>query len=245
MIPPAKPDWEKHALFLDLDGTLAPIVDDPANVRLSSDTLAALKRLGILTGGAMAIVTGRELSDLDGLVGVVTPYAAGSHGLEIRDPYGVSATMADGEARLSKAADTLGDFAKANNLRIELKAGAIALHYRSKPGLGELCRKLVEAAAIKDSGLRSMHGNMVSEVALAGIDKGTALHQFMRTGPFVGRIPVMAGDDVTDEDAIIAAQELGGFGIKVGGAPSVARYRVEDTETFLSWLSRVSWIEDG
>lgn len=238
--PPDQLDWNRHALFLDFDGTLAPIVDRPPLARLSLRTRKVLDRLPQMAGGAVAILTGRELSDLDGLLSPLTLLASGSHGLEIRSMDGSHRSVADGETQLAEPGTLLRAFAEVNDLLIEFKLGAVALHYRSKPKLSDACRDIVERVAGEDSALRFMHGNMVSEVALAGIDKGTALRQFMDAPPFERRVPIMAGDDVTDEDAIIAAQELGGFGIKVGDAPTAARYRAASIETFLVWLDKVS-----
>lgn len=227
-------------MFLDFDGTLAPIVDDPASARISSNTRRTIERLRLLSDGAVAMLTGRELADLDNLLGASSMPAAGSHGLEMRGIVSVDTTGACQDARLAEPARVLGEYGRENELLVEFKPGAVAVHYRARPALGAACREMVERVASSNEALRFMHGNMVSEVALAGIDKGTALRQFMTHLPFAGRLPVMAGDDVTDEDAMAAAQDLGGFGIKIGAAASVARYRLADTETFLSWLDKVS-----
>lgn len=238
--PPAGVDWTRHAIFLDFDGTLAPLVARPEDARLSTATRGAITRLGKLTDGALALLSGRALADLDALTHPLSAPASGSHGAEIRGPDGASHANPHRQALLHHPAEMLAGFACDHDLLVERKPGAVTIHYRATPDLAEECRSIVERLAAADPKLRAMHGHMVSEVALAGVDKGTALRQFMAWAPFRGRLPVMVGDDVTDEDAIRAAQAMGGFGIKIGDAPSEARYRAGDIGVFLDWLEDVS-----
>ena len=135
--------------------------------------------------------------------------------------------------RRSVAADAL---AAAHDLLIEAKPGAVALHYRSRPDLGPLVRRTVDEAVIP--GLRALHGNMVSEIARADIDKGTALAALMARPPFAGRVPVMIGDDVTDEDGFRRAQAMGGAGLHIGAGPTVALWRLPTIDAAHDWLAR-------
>jgi trehalose 6-phosphate phosphatase len=117
-----------------------------------------------------------------------------------------------------------------------LKPGAIALHYRSAPKLADAVRREVESAAATNPDLRSIHGKMVSEVALSRAGKGTAILELLKIAPFSGKLPVMVGDDVTDEDGFRAAKAVGGFGLKVGDGPTEATYSVDTIDDFRSWL---------
>lgn len=89
---------------------------------------------------------------------------------------------------------------------------------------------------MQGSGLRIVSGKCVHEARPPAFDKGEALRAFMRRPPFAGRVPLFAGDDLTDEDAVRAAQELGGAAIKIGPGPSRADYRLPDPQALQLWL---------
>ena len=122
---------------------------------------------------------------------------------------------------------------------VEDKEVAAGLHFRGAPdeaGAAEaLTRRLAE-----ETGLSMQPGNMVIELKTPGASKGTALKAFMAESPFVGAIPVMLGDDLTDEHGFEAASELGGFGVLVGPPRrTAARYGLPDVESVLAWLTAV------
>lgn len=235
---PGRIDWGRHALFLDFDGTLAPIVHRPRDVVVSASTRAALMRLQSLTGGALSLLSGRGLDDLRARVAPMVCAMSGSHGLEIEGADGAALDTMDARHLLAQPLVKLTAFADRHGLLAEDKPGAVTVHYRGKPDLADDARSLVDQLAHSSDRLRAIHGHMVSEVALAGVDKGTALTRLMDGPPFAGRLPIMAGDDVTDEDAFAAASRLGGAGIKIGPGPTVARWRVADIEEFHVWLYR-------
>ncbi|MEX3317102.1 trehalose-phosphatase [Sulfitobacter sp. PS-8MA] len=237
--PPPRIKPGAHGFFLDLDGTLAPIVEDPQDTRLPERTRNLLTRLVAEVGGAVAVLSGRALADLDRIMGALRLPASGSHGQELR--FGPHAAHPDAEAEGVPAAiiDRVEEFAVLHGVTSERKPGAIALHYRKTPDQAEACRGFVDTLTAEEPGLRALHGKMVSEVALAGIDKGGALERLADTVDFQGRIPIMVGDDVTDEDGFRAAQARGGFGIKIGAGPSAAHYRLEDVEAFADWLEEI------
>jgi trehalose 6-phosphate phosphatase len=235
--PPPRIDWTRHAAFLDFDGTLSPLVDQPDQARLAPGVADLLIRLHDVTGGAIAIVTGRAIADIAPKLpqGLLT--LSGSHGLELQHP-GQPATLTHrAEGLFETAIAALETFAAPRDLRVEAKPGAIALHYRNNPDLGPDCQRCVTEIADAHPGLRAMHGNMVSEVAIAGVDKGIALKTLMEQAPFAGRTPIMAGDDVTDEDGFAAAQALSGFGIRIASPQTSARYGLPSLDAFVDWLS--------
>lgn len=232
---PAHVDWTVCALFLDFDGTLAPIVDRPSDARLSESTQQLLTQLVAATSGATAVLSGRALDDLKTRVSELDVVLSGSHGMEICYPGGQGNTSGDVSRELALAFAQLQPFAAEIGLQLERKPGSIALHYRNHPDRAEACRSRVnEAAALP--GLRALHGDMVSEAALAGVDKGKALEEIIVTAPFAGRLPIMLGDDVTDEDGFRAAQDLGGFGLKIGSSATIAQYQVPTMQDALAWL---------
>ena len=193
-----------------------------------------------------------ELGDVDG-DGDVDALVAGSGGalLLINDGFG-SFSFNDQlihEFPVSDAAlgdlledvviDRVEEFAVLHGVTSERKPGAIALHYRKAPDQEDACRGFVDTLIGEDSSLRGLHGKMVSEVALKGVDKGGAVARFMASPAFAERLPVMVGDDVTDEDGFRAAQAMGGFGIKIGQGPTEAQHRIEDVAGFADWLEEI------
>ncbi len=230
------PEWGRHALFLDFDGTLAPIVARPEDAALAPGLGPVLDRLEGATGGALALISGRALADLDRRLGGARLAASGSHGAEIRRPGAEIRAVPPPEALAGATAEMLA-YAAVEGLLAEEKPAAVTLHYRGRPELEGPCRALAERLAEGSDRLRALHGHMVSEVALRGVDKGTALAAFMAEAPFAGRIPVAAGDDTTDEDAFRVAAELGGVGVKIGPGPTAAALRADDIRAFHRWLA--------
>ncbi|UWR35488.1 trehalose-phosphatase (plasmid) [Sulfitobacter sp. W027] len=237
-LPPVIPA-RRHAFFVDLDGTLAPIVDNPEDARLPEQTRDLLARLVKATDGAVAVISGRALADVDRILGALHLPVSGSHGLEFR----LSAAREDAPMQSAgvptAVIDRVEEFAVLHGVTSERKPGAIALHYRKAPDQGDACRAFVDTLVGEDPSLRSLHGKMVSEVALKGVDKGGAVERFMAAPAFAERSPVMVGDDVTDEDGFRAAQAMGGFGIKIGQGPTEAQHRIADVAGFADWLEEI------
>lgn len=237
-LPSTLSDWHQNALFLDFDGTLAPIVPRPEDAAASADTCRAVARIAELADGAVAILSGRDLVDLDRRLTPLVLPAAGSHGAVRRDATGKLHRTEIATDDLAKAVTLLEQFAVPRDLLVEHKTGAVTVHYRNRPEQAEPARKLVDAITADAPALRAIHGNMVSEIATCSANKGHALRDFMDEPPFAGRVPVMVGDDTTDEDAFRVAEALGGAGLKIGGGETVATYRLSEIGDFLDWLHR-------
>ena len=225
------------ALFLDFDGTLVRIADRPDLVVVTPETRAMIEALIDGTHAAVGIVSGRPLAEIDGFLDPLILPGAGSHGVERRDARGAVMPVVDKGAALERATGRLRDYAGQRRLLLEEKRGGCALHFRDAPRLESEARALVDALIGESAGLRAIHGHMVAEVSLAGLDKGSALDAFMGEAPFAGRIPVAIGDDTTDEDAFRAAQGRGGLGIRIGGAKTCAKARFTDIDTLHRWLA--------
>lgn len=236
--PPAQ--LVRPALFLDMDGVLAPLAPTPSDVGPVARRTAVLEALDNRLGGRVAILSGRTLAEIDRISGGAARSASGIHGLERRRP--------DGETERANVPDTLGEvivafeaFARTRpGTLVEDKGASVGLHYRQAPESGPDATVLATRLA-EETGLTLQPGHMVLELKTPGADKGTALSAFMTEPPFIGSVPVMLGDDQTDEFAFAAATALGGFGILVGPErPTQARYRLEDVEAVLAWLEIVA-----
>ena len=132
----------------------------------------------------------------------------------------------------------LREAARAPGVRLELKGPVAALHYRAVPEAGEACLAAAAAAVMRGAGLVCQAGKMVVEVKPEEAHKGSALRRLAAAPPFTGRRPLMLGDDTTDEDAIAAAQALGGVGVKVGPGPTAAALRAADPAAVRAWILR-------
>lgn len=225
------------AFFLDFDGTLVELADRPDTIRLTERTRDVLSRLAVVTGGAVAIITGREIADLDRFLVPLRLPAAGIHGLTRRSPSGENHAAPLDDHFLRHAEYLLAPLVLAEpGLLLERKSNAVALHYRKRPDLEDACRAVMEQLAALCPGIQVTPGKMVFEAKPAIADKGTAILDFLKEPPFAGRCPIVAGDDVTDEDAFAAVTAIGGIAIKIGPGATRAHYAAADTATFLDWL---------
>jgi trehalose 6-phosphate phosphatase len=231
-LPRITPDT---ALFLDFDGTLVGLAPQPELVEVPlhlTGTLAALFRQ---LNGALALVSGRQLLDLDGFLAPLQLPSAGEHGAQRRtsDSLLISAPSADLKQVLQAAEDLV---ALHPGLRLERKVLALSLHYRQAPELENLCLQTMREAAERSTGIELMRGKCVIDLKPAGFSKGTAIAAFMSEAPFAGRIPLFAGDDVTDEAGFEQVRRMGGHTIKVGPGPTAAQHRCASVTRLAEWL---------
>ncbi|MCL7713328.1 trehalose-phosphatase [Stenotrophomonas mori] len=226
------------ALFLDVDGTLVGFSAQPEDVRLPAAAGALVARVAARLDGALALVSGRPLDQLDRLFAPLRLPAAGLHGTQLRPRPGA-------EPQASTAASWLHDlhlramaFAYAHpGVRVEPKGQALALHWRNAPAAEAAVVAFAHAQLPHLPGVRLQPGNHVVELVSAGHDKGTAVAALMAAAPFSGRPPVFVGDDLTDEDGFAAAAQLGGYGILVGERhPSRAHYALPGVDAVYDWL---------
>lgn len=236
-LPTPQADW---ALFLDFDGTLANIAASPCRVRIDARLPVTLAALSDVLDGAVALVSGRPLAQLDAFLAPLILPASGLHGLERRDANGVVIRAAAPSAALAAARDRLAAFAAtAPGVVLEDKGLSLALHYRGAPGSQSDCRRAVEEALAASNGeLHLLDGKMIFELKPHGADKGSAIEAFLAEAPFAGRVPAFAGDDRTDEDGFAAVNRRGGVTVRVGdGAATQARWRVGSVDELLAWLA--------
>ena len=241
LAPPPACALRDAALFFDVDGTLVPIEEKPEAVVVTDRVRALLERLIEATGGALALVSGRSIEQLDRLFGPLTFSASGLHGLERRLlPDGISRASA-ANTGLATAKLALERFAADHpGTLFEDKGLTLALHYRMAAEHREEAHALVRNLVSADpDGLVLLEGKMVFELKPPGFDKGQAIADFMKEPPFQGRCPIFAGDDVTDEAGFAMINEMQGVAVKVGvdDRPTEARYGLPDVEATLAWLT--------
>jgi trehalose 6-phosphate phosphatase len=216
------------AIFTDFDGTLVEIADTPDEIDVPESLPQALERAARELDSAFAVLTGREIDDIDRFLSPLILPVAGAHGTQRRRADGtldgpdIAATI--GAEEIAHAVEPL--VIAHPGLLMEAKDGAVALHFRQAPELEGMCRLAMEEAIGGVPEFTLVPGKMVFEARPRGVTKGSALRAFMTEEPFIGRTPIFIGDDTTDEDGFIAAQELGGIGIKLGDGETAARMRI-------------------
>lgn len=233
--PPAQNDW---AYFLDVDGTLLELAVTPDAINVDAELPALLTALHGACGGAVALVSGRSLGDLDQRLGLPALPKAGQHGLERRDAGG-RLWRHEPSARAQQAIlAALAPVLKANGgLLLEDKGLSLALHYRLVPHLADGVRELVHRLVREHgAGLTVQEGKMVIEIKPAGIDKGTAVAEYLAEPPFAGRCPVFIGDDKSDEHGFAVVNAQGGMSIGVGRGGAAARYHLANVGEVRAWL---------
>lgn len=232
---PPLPAARHCALFLDFDGTLADIAAQPQAVALAPELLPCLQALVHALDGAVAVVTGRPVAQIDALLAPLHLPVAGVHGAERRS--------ADGRwhrLQLPPLDDALAPLRALCGaqpaLLLEEKPGAVALHYRQAPALEAQCLAAMRQAQQLAPGMVLLQGKCVIELKPRGAGKDAAVTAFLAEPPFRGRRPWVFGDDVTDEAAFDAVQSLGGVAVKVGEGPTRARHALSGPAAVRLWL---------
>ena len=225
--PPFARDW---CLFLDIDGTLLEHRDRPEDVVVDEALRRLIGRLAGALDGAVALISGRAIEDVERLFAPLSVPVAGLHGVEHRDSEGRVHRHAMDEKALGSARAHLEHVAAQNpGLFLEDKGLSLALHYRTAPESAPVAEEAIRAVA-RDLGIRFeiQQGKMVWEVKPSGYDKGTAIEEYLDEPPFIGRTPVFLGDDLTDEVGFALVNRLDGHSIKVGAGRTRAHWRLPD-----------------
>ncbi|HZP91810.1 MAG TPA: trehalose-phosphatase [Burkholderiales bacterium] len=226
------------ALFLDVDGTLVDFADRPDAIVVDEALKELLRDAHRAARGAVALISGRAVQEIDRLFAPLRLPVAGQHGAERRSADGTMHFHTPLLERLHEAGDRLSRFAAQHpGLILESKGMSIALHYRLAPQLREAAQAQVrDLAARLRPEYELQEGKQVLELKPSGRDKGTAIEEFMREPPFAGRRPVFVGDDLTDEFGFACVNRLGGHAVKVGPGASVATWRIADASAVRQWL---------
>jgi trehalose 6-phosphate phosphatase len=211
-------DPSRYALFLDVDGTLLDIAATPAEVVVPCELAPLLARVGKGLGGAVAVLTGRQLAEIDALLVPLKLVGGGVHGAELRTAAGDAIERVAMSLPGSLVDQALELANGIPGIIAEPKVPGLALHYRLVPELkAELEARLRLLLSRYADELVLCPGRKLFEIIPAGHSKGTALETLSKLPTFAGRLPVMIGDDVGDVPALAAAERLGGFGLRVAG----------------------------
>jgi trehalose 6-phosphate phosphatase len=236
-------DPRKVAFLLDIDGTLLDIALTPHDVHVPPTLRKTLAKLQERTDGAIALVSGRSLSDIDLIFAPLKLAAVGGHGAEIRVSPTSKANGTHSRFLDKKTRARLIEVAEVDEgVIMEDKGYSVALHYRLVPDKKRAIEDAVAAICgeLPEGTVEVLPGKSVVEIKKSGFNKGTALRDLMAQAPFAGRRPIFVGDDVTDEAAFAVVPEFEGMAISVGRmVPGVAQ-RFETPSDVRRWLERIA-----
>jgi len=231
---------EKAALFLDVDGTMIDFAASPAEVFVPAKLIQVLDALERRLCGALALISGRTVAELDRLFRPLSLRAGGVHGAEMRyEPVPRLPTVEAARvlsANLWRSLNEMLD--EFPGVFAENKRYSFAIHYRASPDLGprllNALRAFVVASGEDEWEIISAH--FAFEIKGSGFDKGAAIEQFLARSPFTGRVPIFIGDDWTDESGFAAVARVGGTAYSVGEARPHVSGVFPDPASVREWL---------
>jgi len=237
-VPPPHNDW---CLFLDVDGTLLELADSPGGVAVDAGLQPLLTRLREAARGAIALVSGRTIENIDRLLDTQGLPVAGLHGCERRDARGELHVAPIAREQLADLRAGLGRLVGRHpGLLLEDKGAGVALHFLKARELEhELRAEVALLAAPLVPQFAILDGHAVIEVKPAAHTKGSAVEAYLEEAPFKGRVPIFIGDDTTDYDGFAAVRRHGGLAIAVG--PRVtAEWRLPGPAAVRAWLEQLA-----
>jgi trehalose 6-phosphate phosphatase len=232
-------DLAQVAILLDVDGTILDVAPTPQSVAVPASLVRTLAELSARTNGALALVSGRLIENLDRLFAPLKLPCVGGHGVEWR--ISELAPIQRRHAELSPLLKTQVAAAGTVDPRIivEDKGTSLAVHYRMAPERGPLIRNKIAAILDRAPGekLEMLCGKAVIEIKPPNFNKGVAVCELMKSAPFAQRIPLFVGDDVTDESVFAVMPTLGGFGYSVGQEMAGVAGTFGGPQDVRDWLS--------
>lgn len=206
-------------LFLDVDGSLIDIAPRPEAVVVPTTLVADLEGASAALGGALALVSGRAIAQLDTLFRPLRLRASGVHGAEMRLSPEAAVSLRPGAAVPQPVRrDLVAVLHGFPGTFVEDKRFSLAVHYRAVPEIGEALLAALRALIGRhaEADLTVLPGHAVFELKRSGFDKGEAVRRFLADPPFRGRMPIFVGDDITDRPGFAAAIAAGGTAYGVG-----------------------------
>ncbi|MDW9242210.1 trehalose-phosphatase [Burkholderia cepacia] len=242
---PASLSLTDTAFFFDFDGTLVELALTPDSIHVPPSLLTLLDELRHRSHGAVAVVSGRGIDNLDAFLKMPGLPIAGLHGAERRDANGDTQRIGFNDERLLRIERELAAVVDRHpGMLLEIKGAAVALHYRNAPEREAAARAATERLVADYADAYVLQpGKMVFEIKPKGVDKGRALAAFLDEPPFAGRVPLFAGDDLTDEKGFAVVNARGGLSIKVGAGETSARMRLDSVDALHEQIAH--WLGAG
>ena len=231
------------AVLLDIDGTLLDLAPTPREVWVPPGLAKTLKLLHEKTSGALALVSGRSLNDIDLIFAPEQFPAVGGHGAEMRiasdsEAVAVHAPPMDKELKRRLAA-----IAKLSpGILLEDKGYSLALHYRLAPHAEKAIYEAVSLirADLPNAPIEVLPGKCVCEIKHSGFTKATGVRELMTHVPFRGRLPIFIGDDVTDELVFAIMPDFGGLAFSVGRRAQGVAGHFDEPRDVRAWLAHLA-----
>src|SRR5271169_3172250 len=241
------PDLQKCAILLDIDGTILDFAPSPQQVWVPTELRQTLKRINELAGGALALVSGRSLADIDLIFSPLELAAIGGHGAELRAMPGGEVVMRADPLGAALKRKLAGVSELGPGVLAEDKGYSLALHYRLAPEKGNAVRAAVEklCADIPPGTVEILAGKLVVEIKPAAVNKANAVCELMKLAPFAKRNPIFIGDDITDEPVFGVVAQFGGLGFSVGRVAATVNGYFEKPQSVRAWLARIAAAAQG
>ncbi|MDF1609393.1 trehalose-phosphatase [Hoeflea sp. YIM 152468] len=235
------------ALFIDFDGTFVDIAPTPDAITVSQQDVELLELLGERHSGAISIVSGRNLADIDHHLGGFSGTASGGHGAELRRGGKRSPMITCDTEQLDHIRNAVREFSAIDpRIVVEEKKFGIVMHYRQFPELETKIRDFATSLLSDDCRFETLSAKMAIEIKSKDVSKAKAIERIMNFDEFRGRTALFAGDDETDEGAFSWVNDHGGITIKIGEGLTLAKYRVDSPAAFKNWLrAQLSFADQG
>jgi trehalose 6-phosphate phosphatase len=233
---------DQCAVLLDIDGTLLDLAPTPREVWVPPGLSTTLNRLLDRTAGALALVSGRSLNDIDLIFAPEQYPAVGGHGAEMRisgDSEAVATYAAPMDKELKRRLAAIAKLSP--GILLEDKGYSLALHYRLAPHAEKAIYAAVSLirADLPNAPIEVMPGKCVCEIKHSGFNKASGVRELMSHQPFKGRRPIFIGDDVTDESVFAIMPELGGVAFSVGRRAQGVANHFDEPRDVREWLARL------
>lgn len=236
------PHLDECALLLDIDGTLIDLAPTPSAIHVPPELPHLLEELMRRTSGALALVSGRTIGDIDAIMTPVKLPAVGGHGAEMRLLSGGdvrAAAVRPMDDHLKQRFAAIASFNR--DILIEDKGYSMALHYRLAPEAERYIYDSVAAirADLPEAPIEILAGKFVVEIKHEGFSKATAVRELMALSPFAGRFPIFLGDDVTDESVFGIMPDIHGAAYSVGRKVQGTAGHFDSPHDVRLWLARM------
>jgi trehalose 6-phosphate phosphatase len=239
---PLLPPLDELALLLDIDGTLLDLAPTPREVWVPPGLTKTLSRLLARTSGALALVSGRSLNDIDLIFAPEEFPAVGGHGAEMRVSVDSEAVATHAPPMDKELKRRLAVIAKLSpGILLEDKGYSLALHYRLAPHAEKAIYEAVSLirADLPSAPIEILPGKCVCEIKHSGFTKATGVLELMMHEPFKGRRPIFIGDDVTDETVFAIMPELEGLAFSVGRRAHGVAGHFDEPRDVRDWLAHL------